>query len=427
MARLREAARTEPGRLRIIGAVLAGLLLVFGAVTAWQVSERTSAAGALIDDSQPLSANAADIYRSLADANTTAAAGFLSGGDEPQEVRERYEEGIRTAAGLLSDAAARSTGSTTEEQQITLLSEELPVYTGLVETARANNRQGLPLGGAYLRYADRQMQDTLLPAAERLYALERARAQADLDNARQWPWFALAAGLLALGALAWAQRRHYLRTNRVFNQGLLAATAAAGVLLLWLAGAHTAASSSLSTADRNGAQSLHVLNEVWTGALQARGDENLTLVARGAGGAFAESYQEHMTEIAGEPEQSGGLLAEAMELANDETGRAWVAQAAAHTEEWRARNTEAMAAESTGDYDTAVELVIGPEESTGEYFDQVNDSLKKAVAYEQGQFGTAADRGRSMLTGLAVGAGALALFAAVATVLGVGRRLSEYR
>lgn len=35
---LRAAATTEPGRLRVIGAVLALLVVLFGAVTAWQVA-----------------------------------------------------------------------------------------------------------------------------------------------------------------------------------------------------------------------------------------------------------------------------------------------------------------------------------------------------------------------------------------------------
>lgn len=41
--RLRAAATTEPGRLRIIGAVLALLVVAFGAVTAWQMTERSAA------------------------------------------------------------------------------------------------------------------------------------------------------------------------------------------------------------------------------------------------------------------------------------------------------------------------------------------------------------------------------------------------
>ncbi|WP_181010473.1 hypothetical protein, partial [Streptomyces sp. SM14] len=427
VSRLRSGARTEPGRLRIIGAILAGLLVLFGATTAWQITERTAAATTVLQESQPLSADAAGLYRSLADANTTAAAGFLSGGEEPREVRGRYEEDIRRAADLLSTAASHSSGSPEAREAITLLSERLPVYTGLVETARANNRQGYPIGGAYLRHADRQMQDVLLPAAERLYELERARFRSDLDEARAWPWVALGSGVLALGALGWAQRRLYRRTNRVLNGGMVAATVAGGVLLVWLAGAHAVSGASMSTANDTGARSLHVLNEAWTEALKARGDENLMLVARGAGAAFADSYQARMAEIAGTEEEPGGLLRRAEDEADDAQGREPVREAVEHTGQWRERHRLARESELSGDYESAVRQVTGATDSTGQFFDRVDSALARAVAHEQRQFEEAAGRGRSQLSGLVFGSGALALVAAGAAVLGIGRRLSEYR
>lgn len=440
-ARLRAAARTEPGRLRLIGAVIAVLLLLFGALTAWQVGGRAATTGTVINDSQPLSANAASIYRSLADANTTAAAGFLAGGEEPRSVREGYERNIATAAELLAAAAAHSAGSEKSQEHIERLNRELPVYTGLVETARTNNRQGLPLGGAYLRYADERMQEEILPVAADLYALENESFHSDLDDAASWPWAALGSGLLALTALAWAQRRHFLRTNRVFNPGLLAATAAVTMLMLWLTAAHGLARASLQDADQEAARSLSVLNEAWAQALQARANESLTLVARGAGGAFEENYQDRMAGLAGGPareggaedgtEASGGLLGEALELADDEAGSRPVQEAVRSAEEWRARHREARSLENAGEYEAAVEQVIGTAEtvegSTGEAFDEVDASLKEAVRHEQGQFDATARRGRSVLSGLTAGAAGLGLLGAVAAVTGIGRRLSEFR
>ena len=49
------------------------------------------------------------------------------------------------------------------------ISAQLAAYTGLVESARANNRQGLTIGSAYLREASSLMQTALLPGAERIY------------------------------------------------------------------------------------------------------------------------------------------------------------------------------------------------------------------------------------------------------------------
>ena len=431
-AQFRAALRTEPGRLRLIGAAIALLLLSFGGVTAWQVSDRTAAVRTVIDRSQPLSTEAAEIYRSLVDANTAAATGFLAGANEDPEVRQRYEDDIDNAARRLAAAAADSSGSDEAQEYITFLNQRLPVYTGLVEIARANNRQGLPLGGAYLRYANEQMQDSLLRTAEELYRLETRRFELDMGEARQWPWVATGAGLGTLLVLAWAQRRHYLRTNRVFEPGLLAATAAALVLLLWLTGAHVLARASLNEASTGAARSLSALNGAWTEALKARGDENLNLVARGASTEFEDSYSAHMDTLLGpDPDRLGGLLGEAQERADDEAGLAPVRAAVAASQEWRTRHQEGRERELAGAYDEAVALAIGgpdaPQATTGESFARVNASLGEAVRHEQQQFTEAADRGRRRLGGLSAGAVALALLAVLGTALGLGRRLAEYR
>ncbi|MEO3754947.1 hypothetical protein [Streptomyces sp. B6B3] len=426
-ARLRAAARTEPGRLRIIGAVVAGLLVLFGAVTAWQVSARSAAADTVVESSQPLSADAAEIYRSLADANTMAATGFLAGADEDPVVRDRYEEDVERAGRLLAEAAAHGSGTGSSQELIERLSQELPVYTGLVETARANNRQGFPLGGAYLRYADERMQE-MLPLAEDLYELETARLRDDFAEATAWPWLALGTGVAALLVLGWAQRRGYRRTNRVFNPGLLGASAATLVLLVWLAGSQTLARGHLSDADAGAAESLGAINAAWTESLKARGFENLWLVARGAGDEFEQDYQEHMTRVAGDGEDGGpNLLEQAADLADDAEGRQPVRDALDATADWRERHESALGQETSGEYDAALELVIGAEGSTGEAFDAVDESLRQAVEHEQAEFDQAAESGRGALTGLVVGAAALAVLGAVGALQGIGRRLSEYR
>ncbi|MFG2527925.1 hypothetical protein [Streptomyces sp. NPDC048516] len=434
---LRAAATTEPGRLRVIGAVLALLVVLFGAVTAWQVADRAAAADDVVERGQPLTADAASIYRSLADADTTAAAGFLAGATESRATRDRYAADISTASALLVKAAANSSGPDGAGAQIARLNSGLPRYTGLVETARANNRQGLPLGGAYLRYANERMRKELLPAARALYDAETARLAADYEAAEARPWYAVAAGVVALGALGWAQRRHYRRTNRVFNRGLLTATAASAVVLVWLVAGHTVARTGLTGSYEHGARSLRVLNEARIDALQARGDENLTLVARGAvlthgqEDFYEAGFRSRMADLAGgggpgAASAKSGLGA-ALALADDEAGRRPVRAALTGVRQWQARHGEARTADEKGDYPQALAKVIGPDGSTGESFDRVAAGLQQALEHEQAQFRSAADAGRGALDGLPVGAGVLAASAAAGAVLGIGRRLAEYR
>ena len=427
--RIRAAATTEPGRLRLIGAVVAALVVLFGAVTAWQVSDRVEAADAVVDHSQPLSADAARIYRSLADADTSASSGFLAGGDEPRSERRRYERDVREASELLAAAAANSADSPGAQRQIAVLNRGVPVYTGLVEAARANNRQGLPLGGAYLRHANAKMRGELLPAARKLYTAETQRLGDDYRDAKSCPFLAIGAGVLALAVLGWAQRRNYRRTNRVFNQGLVGATAASLAVLVWLVGGHAMAASGLGESDTKGASSLAALNEAWIGALQARGDENMTLVARGGGAAYEDSYKKQMADVAGggSADGGGGELNGALRAADDATGRSAVQDAKDAVVTWKKRHAEARAEDDGGDYEAAVRKVIGAENSTGQSFDDVDRSLSRASAHEQRQFEDAADSGRTWFGGLAIGAMVLAVLSAAAGLLGIGRRLSEYR
>ncbi|GAA4801122.1 hypothetical protein GCM10023220_32170 [Streptomyces ziwulingensis] len=429
MDRLRGAVTTEPGRLRAIGALLALLVVAFGAVTAWQTSERGDAADDVLHSSQPLSSDAADIYRSLAEANTAASTGFLAGGQETPASREEYERGVRTAAEKLVTAAAGSEQGSAAARTITDLNRLLPQYKGLVERARTYNRQGFPVGGAYLRYANEKMQDEMLPRAERLYTSENRRLGGDYDDARRYPWFAIALGVLALAALAWAQHRNYRRTHRVLNHGLVAATATTTVVLLWLVIGHSVARAHLGDSLDHGVSSLNVLHEARIASLKARGDENLTLVARGAEttkvdgqtyDAYDHDFETNMSAL-------GKGLAEAGRLADDTAGARPVATATGDMAEWMNRHRAARDEDEKGNYRQALQRVIGGRGATAECFDGVDTSLARALEHEQKEFRTAAADGLDAMTGLPEGAAVLAVLGAVGAVLGIGRRLSEYR
>ncbi|MFD6425106.1 hypothetical protein [Streptomyces sp. NPDC060198] len=427
VGRLRGAATTEPGRLRIVTAVLALLVVAFGAVTAVEATGRAAAADDVVSRSQPLSADAAAVYRSLADADTMAASGFLAGTEEPSSVRAQYTKDIENASRLLVKAAANTESGTSSGREIRTMNELLPVYTGLVERARANNRLGLPLGGAYLRYANQKMSGELLPAAERLYVAETGRLDTDQRDARQWPLVALAAGFMALTVLAWAQRRDYRRTNRVFSPGLLAATAATAAVLVWLSVGQTLARTELHDAMANGQASLDVLNDARIASLKARANENLTLVARGAVLTADGSADQYQTDYASDMDALRKELGEAGKLADDDLGSAPVATAVRSVTEWQKRHADARETDDGGDYEGALALVIGAKDSTGECFSKVDAALETALAHEQEQFDAAAGKGRGALDGLPVGAGVLALLGAVAAITGTGRRLGEYR
>ncbi|MEU3934302.1 hypothetical protein AB0E85_20030 [Streptomyces sp. NPDC029044] len=426
---LRAAATTEPGRLRIIGALLALLVIAFGAVTAWQMTDRAAAADDVLTRSQPLSSDAADIYRSLADANTAASSGFLAGGQESAATRDRYERDIRTAAEKLVNAAANAEPGSPSTATIAELNRLLPEYKGLVERARTYNRQGFPVGGAYLRYANEKMQKEMLPAAEDLYKKENQRLGADYASATPYPWAAIALGVAALAALAWAQHRNYRRTNRVLNHGLVAATATATVVLLWLVVGHTVARAGLDDSYDHGVRSLNVLHDARIASLKARGNENLTLVARGAETKKVgkETYDAYDYDFGRDIKALAAQLAAAEKLADDSSGERPVTAAVGNMTEWKKRHAAAREQDEHGNYQQALDRVIGSKDATGECFDSVDENLRTALAHEETEFKRAAGDGRDALTGIPAGAAVLAVLGAAGSVLGIGRRLSEYR
>ncbi len=110
---------------------------------------------------------AGQLYTTLSVADAAAATAFIAG-TEPRAVRQRYEQAITDA----SVAVTRASSGLTDEALVQLLGRlnaQLSVYTGLVETARTNNRAGNPVGSSYLSEASALMQTQILPNAQRLY------------------------------------------------------------------------------------------------------------------------------------------------------------------------------------------------------------------------------------------------------------------
>jgi hypothetical protein len=214
----RFTARNTPARLRLLLAVTIAASLLWGAVAAWTASQRTSAAANVVAGTEPLSFDAQQIYQSLSDADATEAAAFLAL-TEPAAARSQYLADIARAETYL-EAATAAAGSQGPGSELTVLSTEIPVYTGLVETARADNLQGLAVGAAFLGEASYLMRTALLPAANRLYQQENARLGAADQQGTGLPVLAvivaLAAGYVLLRAQRWLRRR----THRRLNYGL---------------------------------------------------------------------------------------------------------------------------------------------------------------------------------------------------------------
>ena len=155
---------TTPERLFRVALVLIVGCLATALVSVLAGVQRSASVAEAQTRIAALTADSAELYRSLADADAMATSGYVSGGREPTAVRARYDDDIARATDRLVSAAGRLPGS----EPVATIAAQLPVYTGLVESARTLNRGGLPLGQSYLGSASELMRSTILPAAEEL-------------------------------------------------------------------------------------------------------------------------------------------------------------------------------------------------------------------------------------------------------------------
>ncbi len=136
--------------------------------------------------------------------------------------------------------------------------------------------------GSFMQVASEQMHLTLLPAARASYARENAALTTASARATGRPWIlvmlvlAIALAFVLYRAQLWLSRR----THRVLNLGLLAASVALVVSVLWLAAAFTVASTDLQRAVGHGSVPAEALAQAAIDTQQARGYEVLNLISR---------------------------------------------------------------------------------------------------------------------------------------------------
>lgn len=411
---------TTPGQLLLIAVGLVTLSLLVGMAGVVMAESKSDTMSGLTERREPLAAAAQHVYRSLSDADATAASGFLSTGDEPQRLRQRYADDIAQATAFLAKAAA-DMGSARTARQVEIITQQLPVYTGLIETARANNRQGFPTGASYLREASHLMRSTILPAAEELYQVDNQRLAAEQDDANGFPWFTtlLVIGLLA--ALVAAQRFITRKSNRVFNIGLLVATAAVLVGVLWSAVALIAQAVLISSSQSDGTEQVYVLAKARIAALKARADETLTLVARGGGVAYEEEFRSMFGELAGD-DGNGGLLRRAESNSQVDAARDSARQ-------WLTAHGAVRAADDGGAYADAVRLAVDEKADGGAAaaFKQLDGRLHEAINVGRQSFFDDTVNASRVLTLLPAGWALIGVIAALAVTVGIRERLREYQ
>jgi hypothetical protein len=418
---------TTPGRLRLllVGLVLLGL--AWGALAAFTAVQYESAASSVVATREPLSLTAQQIYARLSDANDAATTAFLTGGIEPAATRQRYLADISAASTGIESATAQGGGTGAAATDLATLAADLPLYTQEMGNADADNRLALPLGAAYLREASGLMHDTLLPAADDLYAVENASMRGTSAQATGLPLIVvtLVVGLAAGYALYRASRWLRGRTNRVLNMGLLGAGLALVVSLAWLAAVYLGARSDLLHAQARGSATVEAVAQAGIVAQEAHADESLTLIDNTGLDSYQSDYVKQQHALGPGP---GTLLAAASTAAQGSPAAAAVTAAVSDAQAWFAAHAKVRDLDDNGHHQAAVASALGTEPGdAGASFARLSGDLASATASDQAVFNSTASSAASTYTGIEAGVIVASLLMAAACAWGLGRRLAEYR
>lgn len=369
-------------------------------------------------DAADLVVSAQLIRAELGRADAAAINAFLAPGAEDPDQRRRYDQAVTNAGLSLLDAtraAARETGSgSPAAEPLAALSRLLPTYTGLVETARAEDRQNLPVGAAYLRQASE------LARGDAGVEIEAMRVAGDetfrsLDDDVTGGFGALlwVAMLVAVVVVVSTQRWFAARTRRRLNIGMVGGVAVLAVGLLWAAQSFGSSARSARTALSGGYDTIAALSAIRSDAFDEKAQATFALVDRGARatyGAASDTAANNVTARLDALAQPGTLIS------------AW--------DDYRQASVEVRSLDDDGRYEDARIAITAPVEDAGSLnatFETFDAELVERIDAARAALVDGLDRARAPMSRMLVVGLLTGLVAAALAAAGLQQRIGEYR
>ena len=409
LRRLARAAATggsTPGRLRLWMIATAAVAVLFGLLAALGVGRRDSSLTAADAASQQLIA-VQDVQVRLVHADAIARENYLRGGIEDGAKRAVYESELAAVGAGVVSVGNRVLPA--EANVLAGVSSQLTRYAGLIEQARANNRQGFPVGAAYLRTAN-GLSTTMVADLRAVQASLRNQVNDSLDSADSagawlhlvgWPLL-----LLLVGGGAWVA----FRFRRLLNVPLVLA-AIATLLMLVVGGSIQATSmTDAEAATGSSLQAADLAAQARSAAFEAHAQEASTLIARGSGGADS-AWQASVATVATALVRLCDIAGECAALSSFE------AYADAHA--------ALRADDDAGDWEAARAASLDGAASVAfAEFDAVSSEVAAQLGDDAAAAMSAAPEGLATLRVFVFLGG---LLVAALVLVGYGQRLKEYR
>lgn len=426
-ARLWNDILTTPGRMAAFTVAAILTVLFAGIVASTTISDRQEHHQTLLSEVEPVANASQTLYSSLTIADSAANTAFITGGIEPAEMRNRYLQAITTSSSSIV-AASQGLDRRDDESidQLAHINAQLTTYTGLVETARTNNRAANPVGSAYLASASSLMQDTILPAAADLYDRQSTSVG---DSDKEWsspPWGSFALLASAVGVLLVFQYWLWTVTGRRINPGLAVATVFVILTFLLTMVAGFLAANDNAKGLSQGAAPMNELTRQRINAQQVRAQETLNLVRRtdpeGSSAERAATLGGVRSSLIVylDPEDS-----EDPKVGLDRDGA--VTSAVDALDDWMAAQNRADSLYQQGDYLGAITISSGrsPGDS-GTAFDRFDASMQEAIEEARETLRSRIDKARRTSSSGPDLIVALSSLAAFAVAGGIAPRIREY-
>lgn len=310
----RLSGTSTPRLLLALMALCATAVLVFGTVAATVLASSAQAMDRASHNAQQL-VRVQNIKAQLLSADALATNAFLVGGLESAEARSAYDAAVDDAARLLVEA---SRAQPADADALRVVSSELVLYSTSMAQARANNRQGFPVGASYLNQASNRLRTEAVPALDAMTAANTERIARETGSGSLV--VVVVVGLLSLAALGWALRLVALRFRRTVNVGLAAAAALVLLGLLASVGVLVSLARTVDGLEDGALNGIRQLSAARTAGYDAKALESLTLVSRGSGAAYEQSWVQQSDTVVGALQAAG----------EDDLLTSWQAHVTAH-------------------------------------------------------------------------------------------------
>ncbi|MGH9211561.1 MAG: hypothetical protein ACRD2C_12890 [Acidimicrobiales bacterium] len=299
---------------RVLAAGVVAAILASSLAAAWVASRNADTIADARQTGLQVASSATEFRTRLAAADAQAASTLISGGLEDPDTRNSYVENLEGASQALATAALVATED--DRDDIESLATGLTEYSGLVETGRANSRQGFPVGATYLGQARSLASDDLVPTAGHLRRVGEQRV-ASAANSVGGPIGAIAVGVLVLALLALLASAAVVagRSRRLTHPALLAATVAAVVALVVVTVGILAQSRELRAAATTDIDDYVAANDAALAVSTMRVDEISAVASHGSGAPLYDEVAESARTVTDQltRDSSQGPLVEAVE------------------------------------------------------------------------------------------------------------------